>query len=83
MGGRGGTSDNVGQSMVDGESQRTSSRTDFQIPELESQGLLRRMSPVDRLDNIMLRCEVEYEEVKSLAKELKITLDEYLYEATL
>jgi origin recognition complex subunit 5 len=38
---------------------------------------------VDRLDNIMLRCEVEYEEVKSLAKELKITLDEYLYEATL
>jgi origin recognition complex subunit 5 len=41
------------------------------------------MSPVDRLDNIMLRCEVEYEEVKSLAKELKITLDEYLYEATL
>lgn len=41
------------------------------------------MSPVDRLDNIMLRCEVEYEEVKSLAKELKITLDEYLYEATI
>ena len=40
------------------------------------------MSPVDRLDNIMLRCETEYEDVKTLAKELKITLDEYLYEAT-
>lgn len=83
MGGRGGTPDNVGQSVVNGESQCTSNLAEFQIPELESQGLLRRMSPVDRLDNIMLRCEVEYEEVKSLAKELKITLDEYLYEATI
>jgi origin recognition complex subunit 5 len=55
---------------------------DTQIPELESQGLLRRMSPPDRLDNITMRCEVDYEEVKSIAKDLRITLDEYLYEAT-
>lgn len=40
------------------------------------------MSPADRLDNITLRCEIDYEEVKSIAKDLKITLDEYLYEAT-
>jgi len=40
------------------------------------------MSPADRLDNVTLRCEIDYEEVKSIAKDLKITLDEYLYEAT-
>ena len=49
---------------------------------MEAQGLLRRVSPVDRLDNVMLRCEVDYEQVKSIAKDLRITLDEYLYEAT-
>lgn len=52
------------------------------IPELEGQGLLRRVSPVDRLDNIMLRCEIDYDTAKTIAKELRITLDEYLYEAT-
>ncbi|KAL1411514.1 hypothetical protein Q8F55_002475 [Vanrija albida] len=51
------------------------------IPELEAQGLLKRTSPVDRLDNVMLRCEIDYEATKTLAKGLKITLDEYLYEA--
>ncbi|WOO80835.1 Origin recognition complex subunit 5 [Vanrija pseudolonga] len=51
------------------------------IPELEAQSLLKRTSPVDRLDNIMLRCEIDYEGTKTLAKGLKITLDEYLYEA--
>jgi origin recognition complex subunit 5 len=53
-----------------------------QIPELESQGLLRRTSPADRLDNITLRCETDYDDVKTLAKDLRMTLDEYLYEAT-
>ena len=51
-----------------------------QIPELETQGLLKRISPVDRLDNVMLRSELDYETAKTLAKDLKITLDEYLYE---
>ncbi|KAK8864440.1 hypothetical protein IAR55_001689 [Kwoniella newhampshirensis] len=53
------------------------------IPELEAQGLLRRVSPVDRLDNVMLRCEIDYETSKTIAKDLKITLDEYLYEAVM
>ncbi|WVQ80755.1 hypothetical protein IAT38_002860 [Cryptococcus sp. DSM 104549] len=53
------------------------------IPELEAQGLMKRVSPVDRLDNVMLRCEVDYETAKSLAKELRVTIDEYLYEATM
>lgn len=52
------------------------------IPELESRKLLYRVSPIDRLDNIMLRCEIEYEMARNLAKELKIVLDEYLYELT-
>ena len=52
------------------------------IPELEAQGLLRRVSPPDRLDNVVLRCEIDYEMAKTLAKELRITLDEYLSEAT-
>jgi origin recognition complex subunit 5 len=52
------------------------------IPELEAQGLLRRASPADRLDNVMFRCEVDYETAKSVAKELKVVLDEYLYEAS-
>lgn len=30
----------------------------------------------------MLRCEVDYESAKTVARELKIVLDEYLYEAT-
>jgi hypothetical protein len=30
----------------------------------------------------MLRCEIDYEMAKSLATDLSITLDEYLYEAT-
>jgi origin recognition complex subunit 5 len=51
------------------------------IPELEGQGILRRMSPPDRLDNVVLRCEVDYETAKTLAKELRFSLDEYLYEA--
>ncbi len=52
------------------------------IPELEAQGLLRRVSPPERLDNVMLRCEIDYDVAKTLAKDLRITLDEYLYEAT-
>jgi len=44
---------------------------------------LKRVSPNDRLDNIMLRCEVDYETVKTLAKELKVVLDDYIYEAVL
>lgn len=52
------------------------------IPELEGLGLLHRVSPVDRLDNITLRCEMDYETVRNLAREVKITLDEYLYELT-
>jgi len=50
------------------------------IPELEAQGLLKRVSPPDRLDNVMLRCEADYETTQTVAKELRITLDEYLYE---
>ncbi|ADV20319.1 Conserved hypothetical protein [Cryptococcus gattii WM276] len=52
------------------------------LPELEAQGLLKRVSPPDRLDNIMLRCEIDYETVKNLAKDSKLgfTLDDYLYE---
>lgn len=50
------------------------------IPELEGQGLLRRTSPSDRLDNVMLRCEIDYDAAKEIAKELKITLDDYIYE---
>jgi origin recognition complex subunit 5 len=46
-------------------------------------GLLRRVSPVERLDNIMMRCEIDYETAKGLAKDLRITLDEYLYEASM
>ena len=38
------------------------------------------MSPVDRLDNVMLRCELDYDTAHILAKDLKITLDNYLYE---
>lgn len=52
------------------------------IPQLEGQGLLRRTSPSDRLDNVTLRCEIDYEAAKDLAKELKFTLDDYLYELT-
>jgi hypothetical protein len=29
----------------------------------------------------MLRCEVDYENVKRLAKDLKVILDDYIYEA--
>ena len=54
----------------------------LQIPELEAHGLLRRVSPPDRLDNVMLRCELDIETARALAKDLRITLDEYLYEAT-
>lgn len=50
------------------------------VPELEAQGLIKRTSPVDRLDGVMLRCEVGYETVVEVAKGLRITLDEYLYE---
>ncbi|ORY21095.1 origin recognition complex subunit 5 C-terminus-domain-containing protein [Naematelia encephala] len=52
------------------------------IPELEAMGLLRRISPQDRLDAVVLRCEAGYDVVKTLARELGIILDEYLYEAT-
>ncbi|WVO16167.1 hypothetical protein L204_103837 [Cryptococcus depauperatus] len=51
------------------------------VPELEAQGLLKRISPPDRLDNVMLRCEIVYDTAKSLAKDLGLILDEYLYEA--
>ncbi|KAK6910049.1 hypothetical protein I203_104078 [Kwoniella mangroviensis CBS 8507] len=53
------------------------------IPQLESQGLLKRISPIDRLDNIMIRCEINYDTAKNLAKDLKFNLDEYLYEAVM
>ncbi|WVQ72459.1 hypothetical protein IAR50_002011 [Cryptococcus sp. DSM 104548] len=53
------------------------------IPELEAQGLLKRWSPPDRLDNVMLRCELDYEASKSLAKDFGIKMDEYLYEANI
>ncbi|ODN94258.1 hypothetical protein L198_05114 [Cryptococcus wingfieldii CBS 7118] len=53
------------------------------IPELEAQGLLKRWSPPDRLDNVMLRCELDYETSKSLAKDLGVKMDEYLYEANI
>ncbi|WVR07082.1 hypothetical protein IAU60_004121 [Kwoniella sp. DSM 27419] len=53
------------------------------IPELEAHGLLRRTSPPDRLDNVTLRCEIDYETAKSLAKDLRITLDEYMYESAM
>ncbi|WWC62008.1 uncharacterized protein I303_104595 [Kwoniella dejecticola CBS 10117] len=53
------------------------------IINLEAQGLIKRVSPTDRLDNVMLRCEVGYEVAKDLSKELRITLDEYLYEASM
>ncbi|EIW70339.1 hypothetical protein TREMEDRAFT_68006 [Tremella mesenterica DSM 1558] len=52
------------------------------IPQLENQNLLKRISPMDRLDNMMFRCEVDYDTVKNLARELKFTLDDYLYEGT-
>ena len=29
----------------------------------------------------MLRCELDYESVTGLAKELRLTLDDYIYEA--
>jgi origin recognition complex subunit 5 len=41
------------------------------------------MSPQDRLDNIMLRCEVDYETTNIVARRLRIKLDEYLYEAAM
>lgn len=52
-----------------------------QIPDLEAQGLLRRISPPDRLDAVTLRCEIGYEATVHLAREVGITLDDYLYEA--
>ncbi|WWC70029.1 uncharacterized protein I206_103973 [Kwoniella pini CBS 10737] len=51
------------------------------ISNLEFKGFLKRISPIDRLDNIMIRCEVDYEFIKELSKELKLILDEYLYES--
>ncbi|GMK55931.1 hypothetical protein CspeluHIS016_0209870 [Cutaneotrichosporon spelunceum] len=50
------------------------------IPELEGQGLLRRTSPADRLDNVTLRCEIDYDTARDIARELRFTLDDYLYE---
>jgi origin recognition complex subunit 5 len=38
---------------------------------------------MDRLDNVMLRSEIDYEAAKTLARELKINLDEYLHEAVM
>ncbi|CAK9781969.1 hypothetical protein CC85DRAFT_138693 [Cutaneotrichosporon oleaginosum] len=52
------------------------------IPELEGQGLLRRTSPADRLDNVTLRCELDYDGARDIARELRFTLDDYLYELT-
>lgn len=51
------------------------------MPDLEAQGLIKRVSPAERLDNVQLRCEIGYEAAVGLAKEVGITLDEYLYEA--
>lgn len=45
--------------------------------------MLKRVSPQDRLDNVMIRCALDYEGVKTIARELKITLDEYIYEQTM
>lgn len=39
------------------------------------------MSPGERLDNVILRCEAEYETAKTFAKELRLILDDYIYEA--
>ncbi|BEI92601.1 uncharacterized protein CcaverHIS019_0502290 [Cutaneotrichosporon cavernicola] len=50
------------------------------IPELEGQGLLRRTSPSDRLDNVTLRCEIDYDTARDIARDLRFTLDDYLYE---
>ena len=55
----------------------------LQIPELEGHGMLRRVSPPDRLDNVLLRCDADYEFTKRMAKDLKIPLDDYLYEQTM
>jgi origin recognition complex subunit 5 len=52
------------------------------VPELEGQGLLRRTSPADRLDNVTLRCELDYDAARDIARELRLTLDDYLYELT-
>ena len=68
--------------MLNPERIRLGKLSFLQIPDLETQRLLRRVSPLDRLDNVMLRCEVDYDTVKSLAKDVKVTLDEYLYETT-
>lgn len=52
-----------------------------QIPELESQRLMQRISPMDRLDNVQLRCEITYDLAKVFARDLKLPLDDYLWEA--
>jgi origin recognition complex subunit 5 len=54
---------------------------DLKIPDLEAQGLVKRVSPPERLDSVQIRCEIGYEAAVGLAKEVGIVLDEYLYEA--
>jgi origin recognition complex subunit 5 len=56
-------------------------RADGKIPDLEAQGLVKRVSPPERLDNVQIRCEIGYEAAVGLAKEVGLVLDEYLYEA--
>ncbi|GHJ89996.1 hypothetical protein NliqN6_6398 [Naganishia liquefaciens] len=50
------------------------------IRELESLRLLNRMSPRDRLDNILIRCEAPKDMVFEYARQIKVDLTSYLVE---
>ncbi|KAJ9092366.1 hypothetical protein QFC21_006868 [Naganishia friedmannii] len=50
------------------------------IRELEGLRLLNRISPRDRLDNILLRCEAPKEMVLEFARQVKVDLASYLVE---
>ncbi|KAJ9102874.1 hypothetical protein QFC19_004602 [Naganishia cerealis] len=50
------------------------------IRELEGIRLLNRISPKDRLDNILLRCEAPKEMVLDFARQVKVDLTTYLVE---
>ncbi|KAJ9114004.1 hypothetical protein QFC22_005822 [Naganishia vaughanmartiniae] len=50
------------------------------IRELEGLRLLNRVSPKDRLDNILLRCEAPKEMVLEFARQVKVDLTSYLVE---
>lgn len=60
--------------------ERADNHVSLQIPELENLRLLCRISPRDRLDNIVLRCEASREMVEEYAKSLKVDLQTYLSE---